>query len=134
MSKDLKIQLQREMIAELTDQVLSLRAELAEREAPLSVTNFMVQAANVPVNERNTIRGIKEDAFVAGFMSAREHYGTDVDEDDPEDSGKTFHGAECARVQGPYVCTCDAEGERGMARDWAQDMYKDTVDKLGETR
>jgi hypothetical protein len=47
----------------------------------------------------------KTGSFVEGWMEAREYYGT-------TDANDQMHGAECAQVQGPYVCTCDEEAER----------------------
>jgi hypothetical protein len=51
-------------------------------------------------------------AYVEGAMEAREFYGTLDGETD------TPHGAECDRVQGPYVCTCNEEyqSEEFMSR------------------
>lgn len=51
------------------------------------------------------------ESYVEGWMAARWHYGTLDDETD------TPHGGECNRVQGPYVCTCDEEGQQSQAID-----------------
>ena len=75
-----------------------------------------VRGVDTTTETQDTSSAIKA-AYVEGWMSAREHYGT-LDEDD------TPHGGECASVQGPYVCTCDEDGQRTEAEAAAKSYVR----------
>lgn len=63
---------------------------------------------------------VKRAAFVAGWMAARIYYGPAGEVSDGEE---TPCGAECATVQGPYMCTCSPDQERSQARWAAEHRY-----------
>jgi hypothetical protein len=53
------------------------------------------------------------EAFIEGWMQAREMYGIGNSEE--------LHGAECQKAHSSpsFACTCDEDGQRREARMWA---------------
>lgn len=107
----------------LLDQLLSMDALDAPR---VTVTQLVEMARDARAELRlhdqrakaEPYTATQQEAWLDGWSAARIYYGTcDTDDRDGGDEDGN-HGAECQRVQGPYICTCDEAGQLIAARDF----------------